>query len=99
MKKLGKLLRYLFTGPQIFLALIIVGFYELVTYLDKLANTSALFPNTNGKLVVAIYLLVMGMLTAGIARSKSREHIGWFVCGTFLQPLPLLLILLMPTKK
>lgn len=83
----------------IFLTLYGAALYLLASGMDELVNTEGLFPNTDGTLVAAIYLFVMGILTMAAARNKGREHIGWFACGTLFAPLPLLFILIIPVKR
>jgi cytochrome bd-type quinol oxidase subunit 2 len=86
-------------GRFILLTLLGVVFYGLITTIDRLADTEELFPNTDGKLVAAIFLIVMGVITTSVARSKGRESPGWFVCGTLFGPIPLLLASMLPSKS
>lgn len=87
--------------PLIKLSLVVLfcaSFYLFVREADRITYTEELFLNTDGTLVAAIFFFVIGLFTMGAARNKGREHIGWFVCGTFLAPIPLILVSMLPSK-
>lgn len=85
-------------NPLILFASYCAVFYLLARYMDMVTYTEELFPNTDGTLVVAIFLFVMGVITMTIARDKGRGHIGWFAYGTLLPPIPLLFALMIEPK-
>lgn len=80
------------------LVLFWVGLYLFAKEADRITKTEELFPNIDGTVAAAIFFFVIGLFTMGAARNKGREHIGWFVCGTFFAPIPLILISMLPLK-
>ncbi len=72
-----------------------VVFYLLARYLDRVIDTEELFPNTDGTLIAAIFLFMMGFVTAAAARNKGRGHIGWFAYGALAPPVPLFFIMVL----
>jgi hypothetical protein len=60
------------------------SFYLLIKEADKATNTEQLLPNMDGMLVAAIFFILTGLITMGIAREKGRVHISWFAFGTLL---------------
>jgi hypothetical protein len=89
MARVGKLVLFILGG---------VYFYELITLIDKVTDTEKLFPNTDGILVAAIFLGVMGFITMVVAFSKGRIHRAWTICGTLFPPIPLLLLMILRSK-
>lgn len=69
----------------VFYFLACVYFYGFVTVMDRVTDTEELFPNTDGRLVAAVFFILTGWITAAIAFDKGRNNIGgWFLYGTLL---------------